>query len=82
MKKEDFNITEFLSSIPQSIASPILDYVKTKEESKLLELTIELNYAQNNEILRTIQVLAQNGQAPPEVVQLLMSHYNTPALIS
>lgn len=71
--------TELLSSIPSALARPLLEYQRTKEEARLVELAIKAKQVERVEILKTIRVLAENGQLTPEISQtLLCSYYQAP----
>lgn len=68
-----------LNAIPLAIAAPILRYQRTKAQRELLEIAIEAKRLERVEILKTIQVLAQNRMLTSELAQLLMAAYYQPA---
>ena len=68
-------LTGILSSIPSSIAKPILDYQKTKAQKELIALAIEAKKIERIEILRTLRALAECGQLTPELSSALLLGY-------
>ena len=75
--------TDFVSALlaagPNAIASPILEYQRTKEKSKLMEIAMQIRKQERADILKTIRDLAAHGQLTPEISRLLMAEYVTPA---
>lgn len=68
---------ELLAAIPLALASPILNYQRTKKQADLIAIAIEAKRRERTEILKTMQILARYGQLTPELSQQLMLAYNT-----
>jgi len=71
-----------LSAIPMALASPILDYQKVKEQSRLLELAINAQTKNRADIMSTIRALAADGQLSSDKFQTLMAAYVLPPTIN
>lgn len=71
--------SELLAAVPVAIATPILAYQRTKEQSKLAEIALQIRKQERADIMETMRVLASYGQLTPELYQLLMVAYGLPA---
>ena len=71
--------SELLNAIPMALAAPILSYLRTKTQRDLLAIAIGAKKEECREILRTMQVLAKEGQLTPELsTQLMMVYMQQP----
>lgn len=69
-------VGEILNAIPLALAAPILAYQKTKGQKELLAIAIEAKRRERAEILKTMQILAENHELTPELSLQLMAAYN------
>lgn len=74
-------LTAILSALPSAIASPFLEYQRTRAQKQSLMIAMEAKKVERMEILRTIRVLAQCGQLTKELSDVLLSaYYQAPIL--
>lgn len=70
---------ELLAAVPFAIASPILSYQRTKEQSRLAEIALNIRKQERADIMETMRILAIHKQLTPELYQLLMVAYGLPS---
>ncbi len=68
-------LTDLLASLPNAIASPFLEYYRTKSQKDVLIFTMEARRLERADILLTMRVLAEHNQLTPELSQILSSAF-------